>query len=73
MLRAVPAMTRNAASSFIAFKSFVFIFTMSKTCLRVTLPTFSLFGSLEPAVMPAAFFNSTDAGGDLVMNVNDLS
>ena len=46
---------------------------MSKTCLRVTLPTFSLFGSLEPVVMPAAFFKRMDAGGDLVMNLNDLS
>src|SRR6516225_5912991 len=73
MLRAVPATTRNAASGEVAFKSLDFILTMSKTCLRVTLPTFSLFGVLEPAVMPAAFFNSTDAGGDLVMNVNDLS
>jgi hypothetical protein len=73
MLRAVPAMTRNAASSEVAFKSFCFIFTMSKTCLRVTLPTFSLLGSLEPAVMPAAFFNRMAAGGDLVMNLNYLS
>jgi len=47
--------------------------TMSMTCLRVTLPTFSLFGVLEPAVIPAAFFKRIEAGGDLVMNVNDLS
>ena len=73
MLRAVPAITRKAASSFTAFKSLAFIFTMSNTCLRVTLPTFSLFGSLDPAVMPAAFFNRIEAGGDLVMKVNDLS
>ena len=53
--------------------SFDFILMISKTCLRVTLPTLSLFGTLEPAVMPAAFFNRMDAGGDLVMNVNDLS
>ena len=57
MLRAVPATTRNAASGEVAFKSLDFILTMSKTCLRVTLPTFSLFGVLEPAVMPAAFFS----------------
>src|ERR1700690_341703 len=73
MLRAVPATTRNAASGEFAFKSFDFILMMSKICLRVTLPTLSLFGVLEPAVMPAAFFNRIDAGGDLVMNVNDLS
>src|SRR5438477_8807537 len=46
---------------------------MSMTCLRVTLPTFSLFGSFEPAAMLAAFFNRIAAGGLLVMNVNDLS
>ena len=57
MLRAVPAMTRNAASSEVEFISLDFILTMSRTCLRVTLPTFSLFGVLEPAVMPAAFFS----------------
>ena len=32
-----------------------------------------LFGSPEPDAMPAAFFNSTAAGGDLVMKLNDLS
>ena len=47
--------------------------SMSMTCLRVTLPTLSLFGVLLPAVMPAAFLSSTEAGGDFVMNVNDLS
>ena len=67
MLRAVPATTRKAASSEVAFKSFFLIFTISSTCLRVTLPTFSLFGSLEPAVMPAAFLSRTEAGGDLVI------
>src|SRR5438105_11426509 len=73
MLRAVPATTRKAASSFVAFKSFILSFTISRTCFRVTLPTFSLFGSLEPTVIPAAFFSRTEAGGDLVIKVNDLS
>src|SRR5580692_9680952 len=73
MLRAVPATTRKPASSVLEFMSLLFNFTMSMTCLRVTLPTFSLLGVLEPDVMPAAFLSSTDAGGDLVMNVNDLS
>src|SRR3954465_12734144 len=73
MLRAVPAMTRKAASSLVAFMSLSLILTISSTCFLVTLPTLSLLGSLEPAVIPAAFFNSTDAGGDLVMKVNDLS
>src|SRR5437773_6770512 len=66
-------MILNAASSLRAFRSLAFVFTMSMTCLRVTLPTFSLFGSLEPAAMLAAFFNRTAAGGLLVMKVNDLS
>src|SRR6266404_9223477 len=71
--RAVPAMMRKAASSLRAFKSFAFVFTMSITCFRVTLPTLVLLGSLEPAAMLAAFFNNTAAGGLLVMKVNDLS
>ena len=49
--RAVPAMIRKAASSLRAFKSFAFVFTMSITCLRVTLPTLILLGSFEPAAM----------------------
>ncbi len=47
--------------------------TISMTCLRVTLPTFSLLGTLEPEAMPAAFLSRTEAGGDLVMKVKDLS
>src|SRR5207249_1960878 len=66
-------MMRKAASSFRAFKSFAFVLTISMTCLRVTLPTFVLLGSLEPAAMFAAFFSKTAAGGLLVMKVNDLS
>ena len=50
-------MMRKAASSLRAFRSFAFVFTISMTCLRVTLPTFVLFGSLEPAAMLAAFLN----------------
>src|SRR5438270_3161928 len=66
-------MTRKPASSVREFRSLAFVFTISMTCLRVTLPTFVLFGSFEPAAMFAAFFNKTAAGGLLVMNVNDLS
>ena len=73
LLRAVPAMTRNAASSEVAFKSFCFIFTMSRTCLRVTLPTLFRFGSPEPFSTFAAFSSNVAAGGVLVINVNDLS
>src|SRR5437773_4131615 len=66
-------MTRKPASSLREFRSLAFVFTISMTCLRVTLPTFVLFGSFEPAAMFAAFFKSTAAGGLLVMKVNDLS
>src|SRR5206468_12440766 len=66
-------MILNPASSVHSFKSVIFVVTMSMTCLRVTLPTFVLFGSLEPAAIFAAFFKRTAAGGLLVMKVNDLS
>ena len=33
----------------------------------------SLFGTPEPLAKPAAFFKRIAAGGDLRMNVNDLS
>ncbi len=42
-------------------------------CLRVTLPTFVLFGSFEPAAMLAAFFRRIAAGGLFVMKVKLLS
>src|SRR5438552_1515746 len=41
MLRAVPAITRIAASSEVAFMSFILSLTISRTCFRVTLPTLS--------------------------------
>lgn len=44
-----------------------------KTCLRVTLPTFSLLGTLDPEAIPAAFLSNTEAGGDFRMKVKDLS
>src|SRR5689334_18677560 len=66
-------MMRNAASSLRAFRSLDFVFTISITCLRVTLPTLVLLGSFEPAAMLAAFFKRTAAGGLLVMKVEDLS
>src|SRR3954464_9677851 len=66
-------MTRKPASSLREFRSLAFVFTISMTCFRVTLPTFVLFGSFEPAAMFAAFFKRTAAGGLFVMKVNDLS
>ena len=69
MLRALPAMVRTAASSEAAVRSGSFAFTISSSCLRVTLPTFSVFGRLEPEVMPTAFLSSTVAGVLLVTKV----
>src|SRR6476659_9188360 len=66
-------MMRKPASSLREFKSLDFVFTMSMICLRVTVPTFVLLGSFEPAAMLAAFFNSTAAGGLLVIKVKLLS
>ncbi len=45
------------------------VFAISSSCLRVTLPTFSVFGRLLPDVMPAAFFSRIDAGGVFMMKV----
>src|SRR6478736_1606013 len=73
MLRAVPAIMRRAASSLLALRSAFLILMISRICFLVTLPTLSLFGLAEPLAMPAAFFRSTDAGGDLQMKVKDLS
>src|SRR5947209_18908028 len=66
-------MMRKPVSSVRAFRSLRLVFTMSMICLRVTLPTFVLFGSFDPAAILAAFFNRTAAGGLFVMKVNDLS
>ena len=60
---------RTAASRSAAVRSGSFAFAISSTCLRVTLPTFSVFGRLEPDWMPAAFFSRIDAGGVFVMKV----
>ena len=71
--RAVPFTLLIAASTEAAFRSGIFCFAMSSTCFSVTLPTLSLFGVPEPLAMPAARFNRIEAGGVLVMNVNERS
>src|SRR6267142_3909638 len=73
MLRAVPFTLLMAASMEAAFRSGIFCLAMSATCFSVTLPTLSLFGEPEPLATPAARFSRIDAGGVLVMKVNDLS
>src|SRR4249919_1884932 len=69
MLRALPAMVRTAASSEAAVRSGSFALAMDSSCARVTLPTFSVFGRLEPEAMPTAFLRRTVAGVVLVMKV----
>src|SRR5258708_1399165 len=73
MLRAVPAMILIPAASSLAFMSAFLIFQISASCFFVTLPTLSWFGFAEPEAMLAAFFRSTEAGGDFRMNVKLLS
>src|SRR5205823_12534579 len=46
--RALRTMIRKAASSFRALRPLRFVFTMSLTCLRVTLLPLVLLGSFEP-------------------------
>ena len=48
MLRAVPSTIRMAASTSLAFRSFIFSSAISRTCCIVTVPTLVLFGSPEP-------------------------
>ena len=66
--RAVPATDLTAASSDSQFKSGSFVFAMSSTCLRVTVPTLFLFGSADPFARFAARLSRIDAGGVFVMN-----
>src|SRR5206468_1023200 len=60
---AVPSIVRMALSRFVVFRSGIFVFAISSTFARETVPTFSFFGLPEPVVMPAAFFNKSAAGG----------
>ena len=71
--RAVPRTLFTAASIEAAFRSGIFCLAMSSTCLAVTLPTLSLLGAPDPLAMPAARFSRIEAGGVLVMKVNERS
>src|SRR3546814_20193007 len=62
-------MVRTAASRSAAVRSGSFALAISSSCLRVTLPTFSVLGRLEPDSPPEAFFSRIVAGGVLVMKV----
>src|SRR5690606_2802144 len=69
MLRAEPAIVRTAASRSAAVRSALLALTISSSWARVTLPTLSVLGRLEPTLTPAAFFSSTAAGVLLVTKV----
>ncbi len=71
--RHVPARILHAASGSLALRSGILIATTSRSCSLVSLATLTLFGSLEPEAILAAFLRRTAAGGCLVMNVNELS
>src|SRR5579864_95695 len=70
---AVPLTLLIAASTEAAFRSGIFCFAMSSTCFSVTFPTLSLFGVPDPLAIPAARLSRIDAGGVLVINVNERS
>src|SRR5664280_2645772 len=73
MLRAVPSIWRMAPSISRAFRSFIFSWAISRTCARVTLPTFSRLGTPEPFSIPAALRNKTAAGGVFSTKVKEPS
>ena len=64
---------RMAASRSAAVRSGIFGFAISSTCLRVILPTLSVWGLRAARSIPAAFLIRTVAGGVLMMNVKLLS
>ena len=69
MFLAVPSMIFIAASTFRVLRSGIFVSAISCNCFLLILPTLTVCGSPEPFGTPAAFFNSTDAGGVLRMKV----
>src|SRR5580700_12342204 len=73
MERAVPRTLFIADSTDAAFRSGIFCRAMSSTCLAVTFPTLSLLGAPDPLAIPAARLSRIDAGGVLVIKVNERS
>ena len=55
------------------FLPVLLILIVGGACFAVTLPTLSLFGVPDPLAIPAARLRRIEAGGVLVMKVNDLS
>src|SRR6202161_1711871 len=71
--RAVPETVFIAASRLAAVRSFTLVLAISSICALVTLPTLFLFGIGEPFSIPAARNKRMEAGGLLVMKVNERS
>ena len=69
MDRAVPANIFTAESILVVLRSGIFTSAISTSWARVTVPTFSVFGSPEALSSPAAFLIRKDAGGVLVMKL----
>ena len=65
MLRAVPAMIRQAWSMSRALRSLNLVSAIFLTCSAVTVPTLVLCGSAEPEAIPAACFEQHGGGGAL--------
>src|SRR5215207_2306668 len=63
MLRAVPSTILAAPSMSAAFRSGILVLAISSTCARVTVPTFSRFGSPLPLSSPAACLSRNAARG----------
>src|SRR5580704_6821078 len=68
--RAVPSMIRVACSRSCALRTACLTSAISRTCCLEREPTLSRFGFPDPFSTPAAFFNSSEAGGVLVMKLN---
>ena len=62
-----------AASTSLAFRSFILVSAICRTWASVTEPAFALPGVFDAEAMPAAFFRRNDAGGVLISIWNDLS
>ena len=73
MLLAVPLIISVAASRSAALRSGILVLAISSACALVSVATFVLLGSPDAESRPAAFFNSTAAGGVLQIKENEWS
>src|SRR5210317_984178 len=73
ILLAVPSIIFIAPSISKAFKSGIFNSAISLILLREILPIRSILGLLDPFLSLAAFIKRTDAGGVLVIKLNERS